>query len=134
MFEYRSEALQRSLADLHREAPALRGSAVITQDGLVVAAYPPGWDGDIHDPTGGDNVAAMAAVVAGLAERTMARLAQGELERVLMEGSQGTVAVLPATRDTALALLIDKDARLGVVLHLARLAIERVRAILDDNE
>src|SRR5215471_6187926 len=105
-FEYRSEALLRSLAELHRDAPEIRGSAIITHDGLVIAAYPPGWDADAlrADPTGGENVAAMAAVVAGLAERTMTRLGQGALERVVMEGERGMVGVLPATADSALAL------------------------------
>jgi uncharacterized protein len=125
--EYRSEALLRSLAELHRAAPEVRGSAIITHDGLVI------WDADIHDPTGGENVAAMAAVVAGLAEQTMTRLDQGELERVLMEGERGTVGVFPATSDSALALLIAKDAKLGLVLYAARQAAIHIRAILDNR-
>jgi predicted regulator of Ras-like GTPase activity (Roadblock/LC7/MglB family) len=131
--EYRSDALLRSLATLHREVPGIRGSAVITHDGLVIASYPPGWDADIHDPAGGENVAAMAAVVAGLAERTMNRLDQGQLERVVMEGARGTVGVFPATADSVLALLIDKDAKLGLTLHAARQAIEQIRTILKKN-
>jgi predicted regulator of Ras-like GTPase activity (Roadblock/LC7/MglB family) len=131
MPEYRSDALNRALATLHQEAPGLHGSAIITPDGLVIAAYPPGWDGDIHDPLGGDNVSAMAAVVAGLAEKTLARLDQGALERVLMEGERGTVAVVPATKDAALALLITKDAKLGLAMHAARRAVDQIRAILD---
>jgi predicted regulator of Ras-like GTPase activity (Roadblock/LC7/MglB family) len=129
--QYRSEALLRSLAALQREAPSVRGAALITQDGLVIAAYPPGWDADIHDPTGGEHVAAMAAVVAGQAERTLHRLGQGQLEQVLMEGENGTVGVLRATADAALALLIDKDAKLGLTLSAARRAAEDLRAILD---
>jgi len=128
--EYRSDLLRRTLAGLHREAPGVRGSAVITIDGFVLAVYPPGWDSDIQDPTGGENVAAMSAVVVGQAERTMARLAQGELERVLMEGEKGVVAVLPITHDSALALLIDKDAKLGLTLHAARRAAQEVRGVL----
>lgn len=128
---YRSDALNLALATLHRDAPGLHGSAVINQEGLVVAVYPPGWDGDIHDPLGGDNVSAMAAVVAGLAEKTLARLAQGALERVLMEGEHGTVGVFPVTKDVALAVLITKEAKLGLTLHAARRASEQVRAILD---
>ena len=128
--EFRSDALQRSLAALHRDAPAILGSAIITDDGLVIAAYPPGWDRDIHDPRGGENVAAMAAVVVGTAERTMARLEQGQLERVLMEGEYGTMGVFPATPDSALAVLIDKSAKLGLTLHAARRAAEQIRSIL----
>jgi predicted regulator of Ras-like GTPase activity (Roadblock/LC7/MglB family) len=131
--EYRSEALLRSLAALHRDAPEIRGSAIITYDGLVIVSYPPGWDADIHDPTGGENVAAMAAVVASLAERSMTRLDQGGLKRVVMEGERGTVAVFPATPDSALALLIAKDAKLGLTLHAARQAADQIRTVLDNR-
>jgi predicted regulator of Ras-like GTPase activity (Roadblock/LC7/MglB family) len=126
----RSDALNRALTTLHHEAPGLHGSAVITQEGLVIAVYPPGWDGDIHDPLGGDNVSAMAAVVAGLAEKTLTRLDQGALERVLMEGERGTVGVFPATPDAALAVLITKDAKLGLTMHAARRATDQIRTIL----
>ncbi len=128
----RSESLLRSLADLHRAAPEIRGSAVLTHDGLVIASYPPGWDADTlrDDPTGGQNVAAMSAVVVTQAERTVARLGQGELERVLVEGERGTVGIFPVTSDAALALLIAKDVKLGLVLHAARQAAGQLRAIL----
>jgi uncharacterized protein len=131
MPEYRSDSLNRVLATLHQTAPGLHGSAVITQEGLVIAVYPPGWDSDIHDPLGGDNVSAMAAVVAELASKTLSRLAQGELERVLMEGERGTVGVFPATKDAALAVLITKEAKLGLTLQAARRATEQIRAIFD---
>ena len=131
--EYRSEALLRSLAALHHDVPEIHGSAIITHDGLVIASYPPGWDADIHDPTGGENVAAMAAVVAGLAERTLTRLDQGELQRVVMEGARGTVGVIPASADSALALLIAKNAKLGLTLHAARQTADQIRAILDNR-
>ena len=131
MPEYRSDPLARALATLHKEAPGLHGSAVVTQEGLVIAAYPPGWDGDIHDPLGGDNVSAMAAVVAELAGKTLTRLDQGKLERVLMEGERGTVGVFPATEEATLAVLITKDAKLGLTMQAARRATDQVRAILD---
>jgi predicted regulator of Ras-like GTPase activity (Roadblock/LC7/MglB family) len=132
--EYRSDALNRSLSTLHRQAADIRGSAIITHDGLVIASYPPGWDRDIHDPTGGENVAAMAAVVVSTAERTMARLALGNLERVLMEGENNIVGVFPATDDAALAVLINKDAKLGLTLHMARQAADDIRAVLKKSK
>lgn len=129
--EYRSDALRRSLQTLHRNAPGIRGSAIITGDGLVIAAHPPGWDSDIHDPTGGENVAAMAAVVLGSAERTMSRLALGELDRVLMEGEQGLVAVFPITADSGLAVLLEKEAKVGLTLQAARRAKDEIRVVLE---
>ncbi len=131
--EYRSDALLHSLAALIQAAPDIHGAAIMTHDGLVIASYPPGWDADIHDPAGGENVAAMAAVVVGLAERTLTRLDQGGLERVVIEGERGTVAVFPATPESALALLIAKDAKLGLVLQAARQAAGQICTILDNR-
>jgi len=131
--EFRSDALLRSLADLVHAAPEIQGAAIMTHDGLVIASYPPGWGADIHEPTGGEHVAAMAAVVVGLAEKTLTRLDQGGLERVLMEGERGSVAVFPATPDSALALLIAKEAKLGLILQAARQAAGQIRTILDNR-
>jgi predicted regulator of Ras-like GTPase activity (Roadblock/LC7/MglB family) len=132
--QYRSDSLHQSLAALHRQAPDVLGSALITGDGLVIASYPPGWDSDIHDPTGGENVAAMAAVVVSTAERTMARLALGNLERVMLEGEHHIVGVFPATHDAALAVLIAKDAKLGLTLHSARQAALEIANILNTRK
>lgn len=131
--QYRSDILNQNLKTLHRSAPGLVGSAVITHDGLVIAAFPPGWDDDIHDPAGGEHVAALAAVVATQAERTLTRLEQGALERVLMEGEHGTIAVLPITPDSALAILVRKDAKLGLTLHAAKQAALALRGILEKS-
>ena len=130
--EYRSDALLRSLA-APPHTPRQPHRAPISQHDMVLSSYPPGWDADIHDPAGGENVAAMAAVVVGLAEKTLTRLDQGGLERVVMEGERGTVAVFPATPDSALALLIAKDAKLGLILHAARQAADQIRTILDNR-
>ncbi len=131
--EYRSDVLQRSLQSLHRHAPRVLGSAIITVDGLLIASHPPGWDSNIHDPAGGESVAAMAAVVASTAERTMKRLEQGRLERVLMEGEDGAIAVLPITDDAGLALLIHKDAPLGLTLLAARRTADEIAGVLSKD-
>lgn len=129
--QYRSDALRKHLADLCKKAPAVIGATIVTNDGLVIALHPSGWDRNIQDPTGGENVAAMASVVASTAERTMERLAQGELERVLMEGEKGTVGVFPITADSSLAVLIKKEAKLGLTLNAARQTALLLRDVLN---
>jgi len=62
--------------------------------------------------------------------KTLESKLKGELERVLMEGEKGSVAVFPITDDSALALLIEKDAKMGLTLHAARKAAQELRAIL----
>lgn len=128
--EYRSEILERTLRNLHMAVRGIKASVIITMDGLLVAAYPPGDDEAPHlNPTSSPQVAAMAATLFGLADRTLARLAQGELERLLMEGEQGVLVVYPAGR-AALAVLVDKATKLGMVMFQTNRAANEVANIL----
>ena len=100
--QYRSEMLERILKTLHVAADGVKASVIVDSDGLLVAAYPPGDEENPHEnPTSSPQVAAMSATLIGLAERTLARLAQGDLERLLMEGENGVMIIYPAGRASA---------------------------------
>ncbi len=128
--EYKDEVLERCLKTLHEEVAGVKSSVVVNNDGLLVAAFPPGDDENPHqNPTSSPQVAAMSATLIGLAERTLGRLAQGELERLLMEGEEGVMVVYPAGR-ASLAVLVEKDARLSHVIGAAKRAAADVARIL----
>ena len=99
--QYRSEALEEKLRTLHTVVEGVKATVIVNIDGLLVASYPAGDEENPHEnPTSIPQVAAMSATLIGLAERTLKRLAQGELERLLMEGEEGVIAV-PASRGGA---------------------------------
>jgi predicted regulator of Ras-like GTPase activity (Roadblock/LC7/MglB family) len=128
--EYRSEILERTLRTLHMAVPGIIASVIVNIDGLLVSAYPPGNEDNLSEnPTSSPQVAAMAATLIGLAERTLGRLAQGDLERLLMEGEDGVMFVYPAGR-AALAVLVAKDVKMGNVLYAAARARDDVMKIL----
>ncbi len=128
--EYRSETLERTLRTLHAAVPGIIASVIVNIDGLLVSAYPPSEDDNYtENPTSSPQVAAMAATLMGLAERTLGRLAQGELGRLLMEGEDGTMVIYPAGR-AALAILVRKDTKMGMVLYAAARARNDVMRIL----
>jgi predicted regulator of Ras-like GTPase activity (Roadblock/LC7/MglB family) len=126
---YREDALRQLLEGLHQRLPNARGSVIVDNTGLLLTSYPPGKDDD--SPTGGDQVAAMAAVLLGLAGKTLGRLAQGQVGRVLIEAEQGTLVVVPATGDTALAVLIDRAAKVGLALTVVRRCAAQIRAVIE---
>lgn len=129
--EYRSELLERTLKTLHIAVEGVKASVIVANDGLLVAAYPPGNEENPHEnPTSSPQVAAMSATLIGLAERTLGRLAQGDLQRLLMEGEEGVMVVYPAGR-TSVAVLVDKNARMSHVLFATRKAAAEVTKILD---
>lgn len=128
--QYRSEALEKQLKDLHDGVDGVKATVIVNIDGLLVAAYPAGDDENPHEnPTSSPQVAAMSATLIGLAERTLKRLAQGELERLLMEGEDGVMVVYPAGR-ASLAVLVEKDARIAKVLFAAKKASAEIMGIL----
>jgi predicted regulator of Ras-like GTPase activity (Roadblock/LC7/MglB family) len=128
--QYRSEALEDKLRNLHTLVDGVKATVIVNIDGLLVAAYPPGDEENPHEnPTSSPQVAAMSATLIGLAERTLKRLAQGELERLLMEGEDGVMVVYPAGR-ASLAVLVDKDARIAKVLFAAKKASIEITEIL----
>jgi predicted regulator of Ras-like GTPase activity (Roadblock/LC7/MglB family) len=126
--QYREDALRHTLENLHRRLPVALASVIVDNAGLLVTAYPAGDRDD--SPTGGDQVAAMASVLMGLAGRTLDRLEQGEVGRMLIEAEHGILVVVPATGEAALAVLIGKQAKIGLAMHAIRRCAEEIRAIL----
>lgn len=128
--ETREVQLERALKELNGAADGIKAAVVVNNDGLLVSAYPPGDEDNPHqNPTSSPQVAAMSATLIGLAERTLGRLQQGELERLLMEGEDGVMVVYPAGR-ASLAVLCEKDARLAYILGATKRAASEVAAIL----
>jgi len=128
--KYRSDELEEKLRTLHTVVDGIKATVIVNIDGLLVAAFPPGDEDNPHEnPTSSPQVAAMSATLIGLAERTLGRLAQGDLERLLMEGEEGVMVVYPAGR-ASLAVLVDKEARLAHVLFAAKKAAAEIQEIL----
>ena len=128
--KFRQELIDETLRRLHIAVEGIKASVVVNRDGLLVSSYPPGDEGDpLANPTSSPQVAAMAATLIGLAERTLGRLEQGELERLLMEGEEGVMVVYPAGRAT-LAVLVDKEQKLGPVLYAAARTAKDVANVL----
>lgn len=129
--KYREETLRQTLQGLSEMTPDIHAAIIVNVDGLVIASYPARTD-DLQDPQSDESVAATTALIMNLAQRTLERLAQGELERVMLEGTQGTIAVYPCTHDAVLAVLIHKQAKLGLALTAAARAATHIKAILTE--
>ena len=129
--KFRQEVIDDTLRKLHTAVVGIKASVVVNRDGLLVASFPPGDDDDpLANPTSSPQVAAMSATLIGLAERTLGRLAQGDLQRLLMEGEEGVMVVFPAGSHASLAVLVEKDARLSHVLFASKKAAAEIADVL----
>ena len=119
--------LEALLRELLRRIPELEAAAVVTTDGLpMAAALPDGMDED--------RVAAMSAALLSLGERAAEGLGRGDLSQVHIQGEYGGVWLLAAGDDAVLVGVSTPDAKAGLVLYELRRATAVVGSVLAANE
>ena len=130
MPEYRVHVLEEILRRLHATVAGLHGTVVVSIEGFVVAAYAGEGRARLDNPVDSPQVAAMAASIIALGERVLGRLSRGEIDRILLDGTEGGIVVVPAGHEAALATMVGKDAKLGLVMLEVRRAANEVERIL----
>lgn len=131
---YKTDLLEAALAELCYKLEGVQGAVIVSVEGFVVAAYAP-TESDMHEegPTSSPQVAAMAATLIALGERTLARLAQGDMIRLLIEGNDGGMIVVPANDRASVAVMVDREAKMGLVLYALQQSASSISDILDGS-
>lgn len=124
--EYREERLVRVLREqLYDNIEGVQEAVIVTNDGLVVAAYPGrGKEHNAHREVGSSHwVAALAAEIIAQSRRAFGELAQGMVNRILVDGEAGSMIVIPAGEQASLAVMVDTQTKLGLAMFkIARVA------------
>ncbi|MEP6760310.1 MAG: roadblock/LC7 domain-containing protein [Sporichthyaceae bacterium] len=115
----RSAKLDQILAELVGQVPEVEAAAVVSFDGLAMAAaLPAGMDED--------RVAAMSAALLSLGERAAEGLGRGELSQIYVEGENGTVFLISADNEAVLVAVASRGAKVGLMLFEVRRAAASV--------
>ena len=126
--EYREERLMRVLREqIIDTIQGAQRAVIVTNDGLVVAAYPAtDEEKDVRIDAGSSHwTAALAAEIIAQSRRAFGELSQGEVSRILIDGESGSMIVVPADDRTALAVLVDTQTKLGLAMYqIARVALQ----------
>ena len=130
MAEYRVQVLEGILRRLHESVDGLNGTVVVSIEGFVVAAYSGESHSRASNPVDSPQIAAMAAAILALGERVLGRLARGEIDRILLDGTGGGIVVVPAGPEAAVATMVNKDAKLGLVMLELRRSAREVYKVL----
>jgi len=132
MAEVRSEGtravrLDRAIRDLLTQTSEIEAAAVVSFDGLpMAAALPAGMDED--------RVAAMSAALLSLGERATVGLGRGELSQVFIEGEEGTVFLVSADNEAVLVAVAAKGAKTGMMLYEVKRTAAQVADVLRAEE
>lgn len=119
----KAERLAGALNDFLRTSPNAEAAAVVTFDGLTMASALPSEMDE-------ERMGAMSAALLGLGEQAARGLGRGELQQLFVEGTDGYVFLMSARDQAVLAVVTDKDAKIGFVLFEMRRAAHTVGAIL----
>lgn len=119
----RVDALNRILRGLQSSSQDVEASALISEDGLMIASALPQHFEETR-------VSAMTATLLSLGTRAATELERGDVREVLVRGGDGYAVMMAAGSGTLLLVLASRDAKLGLVFLDLRRAAEEVRKIL----
>ncbi len=119
----REDMLDSILRDLNGTSADIEASAVISTDGLIMAAQLP-------QNLDADRVGAMAAAMLSLGDRTAQELARGALEQVLIKGKEGYMLMTHAGQDAVLSVLAKPVAKLGLIFLDVKRAADSVSKLV----
>ena len=113
----RTENFQQILEDLNGSSADVEASALISNNGLVIAsALPAGIDDD--------RVGAMSAALLSLGDRAGKELARGDIDRIMIQGEKGYVITTSAGDEAVLTVMAKPNAKLGLIfLDIKRAAV-----------
>jgi uncharacterized protein len=119
----RLDELNRILRKLQTDSPGIETSALISEDGLMIARA----ETVNMEET---RVAGMTATLLNLGTRAAVELSRGAVQEVIVRGEYGYVVVISAGRGTLLLTVTNESSKLGLVFFDMREAIRALQQVL----
>lgn len=120
----KADMLARALDRLLAASPEVEAAAVVSGDGLPMASALPAHVEE-------DRLAAMSAALLTLGDRAAAGLGKGVLQQVFIEGSDGHVILMSAGSDAVLVTVVERGAKIGLVLFEVRRTASEVAGVME---
>jgi predicted regulator of Ras-like GTPase activity (Roadblock/LC7/MglB family) len=118
-----AQNVNQVLRSIHTSVPEVIGAVVVNMDGFVVASVVPS---EVDE----ELIGGMAAALLGVGERIAADLMRAQMEQVYVRSPKGYVIVNSINEQSALVLLVTREAKLGLIfLEVRRIAAELGRLL-----
>lgn len=119
----RLDSLNRVLKNLQSESPGVEASALISEDGLMIASALPQ---DLDET----RVGGMSATLLNLGTRAATELRRGSVREVIVRGELGCAVMISAGRGAVLLVLATESTPLGLIFFDMREALKSIKEIL----
>lgn len=101
----------------------VQGAALVTPDGLPLAATLPGGMDE-------ERVSAMSAAMLSLGERIGSELARGGIDRIFVEGDSGYGILTSCSEDAVFLVLANQAAKQGLLMLEIKRAVSELKDML----
>jgi predicted regulator of Ras-like GTPase activity (Roadblock/LC7/MglB family) len=101
----------------------VQGAALVTPDGLPLAATLPGGMDE-------ERVSAMSAAMLSLGDRIGSELSRGGVDRIFVEGDSGYGILTSCGEDAVFLVLANQAAKQGLLMLEIKRAVSELKAIL----
>lgn len=115
--------IENILKNLKYRNPSIRGSALVSEDGLAIVSMLPN---DLE----ADRVAGMNSVLLNIGINSSAELNLGNVEQLMIRGENGYLIVSSVADGAMLLVLADEDVKLGAVFFFMKRALKELREVL----
>ncbi|TFF94235.1 MAG: hypothetical protein EU543_01735 [Promethearchaeota archaeon] len=123
MEESTGETLDGILKQLLAAIPEVKSTAIVSVEGLPIAsALPQGVDET--------RIAAMTAAILSLGERAAHEMSKGDLEQIMVKGTDGYLLVLAAGPNAVLVVSTTPDVRLGLIFLDCKRTTEKIAKLI----
>jgi hypothetical protein len=119
----RTDELNKILRSLQAGTPDIEASALISDDGLMIASALPQHIDEMR-------VAGMSSTLLSLGTRASNELARGGLQQVLIRGETGFVVMVTASQGTMLLVLTTAEAKLGLIFLDMAQTVKAINKVL----
>ncbi len=119
----RLDNLNKILKNLQNESPGVEASALISEDGLMLASA-------LSQDLDQTRVAGMTATLLNLGTRAATELRRGDVQEIIVRGEHGYAVMISAGRGALLLVLTNENTKLGLIFFDMREAIKAIKNIL----
>lgn len=116
--------LNAVLQRLHNDSLDVESSALISSDGMTLVS-------NLRKGVNPDHIGAMSAGLLSLGDRMISNLSGDTTDRVMVQSHVGYVIITSVTSDLLLTVVVNPDARLGMVFHDIKTAVQSAKEVVE---
>jgi len=119
----KNRELEAVLHELEKSVSGIEAGVIVDTQGLPISSAMP-------EHVNEGVIAAMTATILSVSENALKELGKGNINKILVEGNDGSLILMNAGQNAILAVLIRQQSNLGLIFFVMRRAAKKIARLL----